>query len=59
MFKVIKSLNKGDNNLNIFTGTTKAPNPDYFKCIWGRFKKVSKLLEQDTKHFTVLDIVEL
>ena len=42
-----KLLNKGDNNLNIFTGTTKAPNPDYFKCIWGRFKKVSKLLEQD------------
>ena len=40
-------LNKGDNNLNIFTGTTKAPNPDYFKTIWGRFKKVSKLLQQD------------
>lgn len=40
-------LNKRDNNLNIFTGTTKAPNPDYFKTIWGRFKKVSKLLEQD------------
>jgi len=40
-------LNKGDNNLNIFTGTIKAPNPDYFKTIWGRFKKVSKLLEQD------------
>ncbi|EEG43445.1 integrase family protein [Flavobacteria bacterium MS024-3C] len=40
-------LNKEDNNLNIFTGTTNAPNPDYFKTIWGRFKKVSKLLEQD------------
>jgi len=40
-------LNKRDNNLNIFTGTTKAPNPDYFKTIWGRFKKGSKLLEQD------------
>jgi integrase len=40
-------LIKGDNNLNIFIGTTKAPNPDYFKCIWGRFKKVSKLLKQD------------
>jgi len=40
-------LNNGDNNLNIFTGTIKAPNPDYFKTIWGRFKKVSKLLEQD------------
>jgi integrase len=42
-----EQLIKGDNNLNIFTGTTKAPNPDYFKTIWGRFKKVSKLLEQD------------
>ena len=40
-------LNKGDNNLNIFTGTTKAPNPGYFKMLWRRFKKVSKLLEQD------------
>ena len=40
-------LNKGDNNLNIFTGRTKAPNPDYFKTIWRRFKRVSKLLEQD------------
>ena len=38
-------LNKGDNNLNIFTGTTKSPNPDYFKTVWGRFKKVSNLLE--------------
>jgi len=38
-------LNKGDNNHNIFTGTDKAPNPDYFKTIWGRFKKTSKLLQ--------------
>jgi integrase len=38
---------KGDNNLNIFTGTTKAPNPDYFKTIRRRFKKVSNLLEKD------------
>ena len=43
----IKELLNKENNLNIFTGTTKAPNPDYFKTIWGRFKKVSKLLEQD------------
>jgi hypothetical protein len=42
-----KLLNKGDNNLNIFTGTHKAPNPDYFNSIWGRYKKASKLLEQD------------
>ena len=32
---------------NIFTGTTKPLNNDYFKTIWGRFKRVSKLLEQD------------
>ena len=51
-------LNKGDNNLNIFTGRTKAPNPDYFKTIWRRFKRVSKLLEQD-QHFTLLGIQEL
>jgi integrase len=54
-------LNKGDNNFNIFTGTTKAPNPDYFKTIWGRFKKVSKLLEQDQtlysfRHSGAIDI---
>jgi integrase len=52
-------LNKGDNNLNIFTGTTKAPNPDYFKTIWGRFKKVSKLLEQDQTLYSFLCIQEL
>ena len=32
---------------NIFTGTTRPLNEDYFKTIWGRFKRVSKLLEQD------------
>jgi len=40
-------LQKGESKHNIFSGSTKAPNPDYFKTIWGRFKKVSKLLEQD------------
>ena len=32
---------------NIFTGTTRPLNEDYFKTLWGRFKRVSKLLEQD------------
>jgi len=32
---------------NIFTDTTKPLNEDYFKTLWGRFKRVSKLLEQD------------
>ena len=36
-----------DNNLNIFTRREKPYNLSYFKTIWGRFKKVSKLLEQD------------
>ncbi len=40
-------LVKGEPNCNIFSGTTKPLNPDYFKTLWGRFKKVSKLLEQD------------
>ncbi len=46
-YYVQERLYKGEPQHNIFTGTNKAPNPDYFKTIWGRFKKVSKLLEQD------------
>ena len=54
-------LKQQDNQLNIFTGNEKAPNPDYFKTIWGRFKKVSKLLEQDQtlysfRHSGAIDI---
>jgi integrase len=48
-------LNKGDNNLNIFTGTTKAPNPDYFKTIWGVLRWFLSYLNK-TKHFTLLGI---
>ena len=39
---------KGDseqNNLNVFTGTAKAYNVDFFKTLWGRYKQCSKLLE--------------
>ena len=39
-------LIKGHSQHNIFTGTTKPLNNDYFKTILGRFKRVSKLLEQ-------------
>lgn len=46
-YYVQERLLKSEPHLNIFTGTNKAPNPDYFKTIWGRFKKASKLLEQD------------
>jgi len=40
-------LIRGYSNHNIFTDTTKALNEGYFKTLWSRFKKVSKLLEQD------------
>jgi integrase len=40
-------LVKGQPQHNIFTGTTRPLNEDYFKTLWSRFKKVSKLLEQD------------
>jgi integrase len=40
-------LVKGQPHHNIFTDTTRPLNEDYFKTLWGRFKKVSKLLEQD------------
>ena len=54
-------LKKSDNNLNIFTGTDKSLNPDYFKTIWSRFKRVSKLIEQDQtlysfRHSGAIDI---
>ena len=40
-------LIKGQPQHNIFTGTTRPLNEDYFKTLWGRFKRVSKLLAQD------------
>ena len=40
-------LVKGHPQHNIFTDTTRPLNEDYFKTLWGRFKRVSKLLEQD------------
>jgi integrase len=40
-------LVKGQPQHNIFTGATRPLNEDYFKTLWGRFKRVSKLLGQD------------
>ncbi len=37
---------------NLFTGDLRAPNPDYFKSAWGRFKKRSKLLTE-VKRYTL------
>jgi integrase len=47
-------LVKGQPQHNIFTDTTRPLNEDYFKTLWGRFKRVSKLLDK-TKHYTLLD----
>ena len=38
---------KGEPHHNIFSGKPQPLNQDYFKTLWGRFKRVSKLLEQD------------
>ena len=40
-------LIKGESNNNIFTNSIKPPNPYYFKALWSRFKRVSKLIELD------------
>ena len=43
-------LTGGPVDHNIFTGTTEAHNPDYFKTLWSKYKKQSTLLE---KHHTL------
>ena len=40
-------LVKGQPQHNIFTDTIRPLNEDYFKTLWSRFKRASKLLEQD------------
>ena len=40
-------LSDGEADHNIFTNDHQSRNPDYFKTLWGRFKRVSNLLEQD------------
>ncbi|MDA9126767.1 tyrosine-type recombinase/integrase, partial [Flavobacteriaceae bacterium] len=39
-------LVKGQTQHNIFTGTTRPLNEDYFKTLWSRFKRQSTLVEQ-------------
>lgn len=39
-------LNKQDGNKNIFSNSSSAPNKDYFKTLWSRFKKRSNTLEE-------------
>ena len=48
---------------NIFSGTTQPYNADYFKTVWGRFKKTSKLLENGKalysfRHSGAIDIFQ-
>ena len=38
---------KGEPHHNIFSNKPQPLNQDYFKTLWSRFKRQSKLLEQD------------
>ena len=54
-------LDAKDNHLNIFTERITPPNKDYFKTLWGRYKKSSKVLKQDQtlysfRHSGAIDI---
>lgn len=42
---VQKHLKKGDSGINIFSNNENSFNEDYFKTLWSRYKKKSKLLE--------------
>jgi len=60
-YYIKEKLVRGESNHNIFTDSIKSPNPDYFKTLWSRFKKVSKLIEQDQtlysfRHSGAIDI---
>ena len=53
-----EQLSIGKKENNIFTNSPIEFNEDYFKTLWGRFKKVSKLIEQD-QHFILFVTQEL
>ena len=38
-------LQRGGHTDNIFTGCETPYNPDYFKTLWGKYRKRSKLLQ--------------
>ena len=44
---VLPYLHTSHPSHNIFTGTENAFNPDYFKTLWGKFKKKSVLLQRE------------
>ena len=39
-------LNRGEEENNIFSGNPYSYNEDYFKTLWSRYKKTSKILKQ-------------
>ena len=56
-----ENLVRGESINNIFTNSINPANPDYFKTLWSRFKRVSKLIEQDQtlysfRHSGAIDI---
>ena len=40
-------LERGAADHNIFSGSSTPHNPDYFKTLWGKFKRRSELLQRD------------
>lgn len=46
-YYVKEVLKKREDHLNIFTGKEEPFSPDYFKGIWSKFKKRSKILEDN------------
>jgi len=60
-YYVKEVLKKTENHLNIFSGKENPFDPDYFKGLWSRFKKRSKLLEDNQtlysfRHTGAIDI---
>ena len=56
-----EQLSIGKKENDIFTNSHIEFNEDYFKTLWGRFKRVSKLIEQDQtlysfRHSGAIDI---
>lgn len=41
-----KELKRGNRNDNVFSKKTKPHNPDYFKSLWRKYKKQTKVIEQ-------------
>ena len=42
---IVQNLVRGTHTDNIFTGSEKPYNGDYFKTLWGKYRKRSKLLQ--------------